>query len=111
LNADRHTNYLEWIPYEKFTDIKKIGEGGFGIVHSATWAEGPKWRWDNERMQWVGSGPRKIAFKALKHSADNQFVKFLKEVRTKSFFLLKKSLIIYVIFYYASLSVILIALV
>ncbi|CAB4381572.1 unnamed protein product [Rhizophagus irregularis] len=66
LNADSHTNYIEWIPYEKFTDIKKISEGGFGIVYSATWIEGPRWKWDDEKMQWVAYGPRKIALKTLK---------------------------------------------
>jgi hypothetical protein len=78
LSADGHTNYIEWIPYEKFMDVKKISEGGFGIVYSATWAEGPRWKWDDERMQWVASGPRKIALKTLK--CDSITKEFFKEV-------------------------------
>ncbi|PKB99189.1 kinase-like protein [Rhizophagus irregularis] len=29
--------YLEWVPFDKFTDIEKIGQGGFSEVYSATW--------------------------------------------------------------------------
>ena len=81
LNADSYMNYLEWIPYEKFKDVKKISEGRFGIVYSATWTEGPKWKWDDESDKWVASGPRKIAFKSLKRdSMIKRLNEFLKEV-------------------------------
>ncbi|KAG9300678.1 hypothetical protein G9A89_023476 [Geosiphon pyriformis] len=33
-------NYYEWIPWERLSDIKKIGEGGFGIIYKATYIEG-----------------------------------------------------------------------
>jgi hypothetical protein len=32
--------FLEWIPFENFRDINKIGEGGFGVVYRATWIQG-----------------------------------------------------------------------
>src|SRR5207253_2017435 len=82
LNADSHTNYIEWIPYEKFKDIKKVSEGGFGIVYSATWIEGPRWKWDDEKMQWVASSLRRIALKTLKcDSITKRREEFFKEVR------------------------------
>ncbi|CAB4473256.1 unnamed protein product [Rhizophagus irregularis] len=85
LNADAHTEYLEWIPFEKFENIEKIKEGGFGIVYSATWIEGPRWKWDNELMKWVASGPRKITFKTLKRDGiDERRKEFLKEVEHHS---------------------------
>ena len=28
---------FEWIPYNQFNEIKKIGKGGFVTVYSATW--------------------------------------------------------------------------
>src|ERR1043165_4547375 len=40
----RHEDYpkfLEWIPFDRFTDIKQIGEGGFTKVYTATWLDGP----------------------------------------------------------------------
>src|SRR3954452_22054608 len=30
-------NFLEWTTFDRFTDIKEIGEGGFAKVYSATW--------------------------------------------------------------------------
>src|ERR1044072_6710486 len=29
--------FLEWVPFDRFEDIKQIGEGGFAKVYSATW--------------------------------------------------------------------------
>ena len=33
-------NFLEWVPFDRFTDIKEIGEGGFAKVYSAIWIDG-----------------------------------------------------------------------
>ncbi|CAB5363440.1 unnamed protein product [Rhizophagus irregularis] len=32
---------VEWIPYNQFDNIKEIGKGGFAIVYSAIWLNGP----------------------------------------------------------------------
>jgi hypothetical protein len=32
--------FLEWIPYDNFRDICKIGEGGFGVIYRAIWIQG-----------------------------------------------------------------------
>src|SRR2546421_617910 len=32
---------VEWIPYNRFSDIKEIGRGGFATVYSAIWKDGP----------------------------------------------------------------------
>ena len=31
---------LEWVPFDRFEDIKQIGEGGFAKVYSAKWIDG-----------------------------------------------------------------------
>ena len=31
-NARKGGNFLEWVPFDRFTDIKQIGEGGFAKV-------------------------------------------------------------------------------
>ncbi|RIB24791.1 kinase-like domain-containing protein [Gigaspora rosea] len=31
---------IEWIPFDRLDNIKKIGEGGYGSVFSATWLDG-----------------------------------------------------------------------
>lgn len=33
-------DYLEWISFDNFKDVNKIGEGGFGAVYSALWMDG-----------------------------------------------------------------------
>ncbi|CAG8606638.1 10018_t:CDS:2, partial [Paraglomus occultum] len=35
LNANTPFDYMQWIPFDKFTDLKFIAEGGFGSVYSA----------------------------------------------------------------------------
>ena len=32
--------FLEWVPFNRFEDIKQIGEGGFAKVYSAKWIDG-----------------------------------------------------------------------
>ena len=39
-NRIQHKLFLEWVPYNRFTDIEPIGEGGFAKVYSATWIDG-----------------------------------------------------------------------
>src|ERR1044072_9848772 len=40
LKTKHYDNNLEWIPYDRFQDIKSIGEGGFANIFSATWLDG-----------------------------------------------------------------------
>ena len=35
-----HPLFLEWVPFDRFEDIKEIGEGGFAKVYSAKWIDG-----------------------------------------------------------------------
>src|SRR6266498_303173 len=34
-------SFLEWVPFNRFMDIKQIDEGGFAKVYAATWIDGP----------------------------------------------------------------------
>src|ERR1043165_9261111 len=40
LKTEEYVDVLEWIPYDRFQDIKPIGEGGFANIFSATWLDG-----------------------------------------------------------------------
>ena len=40
LNAKKHDNYIRWIPFDEFKNIKYLAKGGFGEVHKATWING-----------------------------------------------------------------------
>ncbi|RHZ75626.1 hypothetical protein Glove_212g247 [Diversispora epigaea] len=52
LNADNCTKVIEWIPYDRFKDVKQIGKGGFGTIHYARWIDGSIGEWDIENQQW-----------------------------------------------------------
>src|SRR2546430_5281881 len=43
---------LEWIPYNRFYDIKYIAKGGFGKVFRANWIDGYIHDWDNYNKDW-----------------------------------------------------------
>ena len=68
LNASQICDYLEWIPFEKFEMVKYIGTGGFSVVYSALWMEGPRWIWDDGAQEWTRSGPMNVALKRLDNS-------------------------------------------
>ncbi|RHZ77920.1 hypothetical protein Glove_168g174 [Diversispora epigaea] len=52
LNANKYWEVIEWMPYDKFKDVKQIGKGGFGTIHYARWIDGPIEKWDIENQQW-----------------------------------------------------------
>ncbi|CAG8848650.1 9969_t:CDS:1, partial [Racocetra persica] len=37
---NQHSFRLEWIPFNDFTDITRIGTGGFSEIYTATWTKG-----------------------------------------------------------------------
>src|SRR5579859_5165103 len=39
-NAKSSRKFLKWVPFDRFEDVKQIGEGGFAKVYSATWIDG-----------------------------------------------------------------------
>jgi hypothetical protein len=74
--------FLEWVAFDRFTDIKEIGEGGFAKVYSATWIDGEAYynkqiggSWQKREL-----GPRKVALKRL-NGSQNITDKYLNEVR------------------------------
>src|SRR3954453_10841672 len=39
-NNEYISEFLEWVTFDRFTNIKEIGEGGFAKVYSANWIDG-----------------------------------------------------------------------
>ncbi|GBB83746.1 hypothetical protein RclHR1_10410006 [Rhizophagus clarus] len=72
-------NALEWIPYNRFYDIKYIARGGFGKVYKANWIDGRIVRWDNENKNWERSGNKFVALKSLNNSSNATF-EFMNEI-------------------------------
>ncbi|RHZ73224.1 hypothetical protein Glove_232g211 [Diversispora epigaea] len=63
LNANYYLDVIEWIPYNRFKDIKQIGKGGFGTIHYARWIDGFIREWDIENKQWKRWGEEEVALK------------------------------------------------
>ena len=42
---------VEWIPYDKFKNIKYLTEGGFSKVYTASWINGSYNEWDSKKQQ------------------------------------------------------------
>ncbi|RHZ69978.1 hypothetical protein Glove_276g21 [Diversispora epigaea] len=52
LNAKSELKLIEWIPYDRFKDVKQIGKGGFGTIHYARRVDEYIRKWDIENQQW-----------------------------------------------------------
>ena len=79
---DNYPLFLEWVPFDRFEDIKQIGEGGFAKVYSATWIDGRAiydrrndGSWRKKELE-----PIKVALKRLNES-NNISNEYLNEVQ------------------------------
>ena len=78
-NATRRQEVLEWIPYEKFSDIEYLAKGGFGTVHKAEWIDGYILYWNTNVNKWNRIPNQNIVLKSLNNS-QNITTDFLQEV-------------------------------
>ncbi|RGB29549.1 kinase-like domain-containing protein [Rhizophagus diaphanus] len=84
-SARRSYDYLEFIPYENFKDIKKIGEGGFAVASLATRTNCLKghFEWDEVAKKYVRHSYKdyRIALKSFRNRP-NIAKEFLNEIKT-----------------------------
>ena len=73
---------LEWYPWELFSKIKKIGQGGYGTVFRAKWELGRIRQWDYKNNQWHRYKVNDDEYVALKTIGNSQSLSkdFLNEV-------------------------------
>src|SRR5687768_9279215 len=61
--------FLEWVPFDRFTDVKQIGEGGFAKVYIATWMDCPLHKrltkQNDEGWKKLDPEPMEVALKRL----------------------------------------------
>jgi hypothetical protein len=69
---------FEWIPYDQFDDIKEIDKGGFAIVYSAVWKDGPFF-YNPSKENYSRHSNKIVALKCL-HNSKNITNEFLNEV-------------------------------
>lgn len=72
LETNNLGNNLEWIPYEQFTNIECLAEGGFSMIYKAEWRKGDGNFWN-------------VALKNLKDS-QNISLDFLQEITNNKMF-------------------------
>src|ERR1051325_172886 len=87
VNAVRQLDILEWIPYNRLTDIKYLDKGGFSTVYKATWLDGHIKEWNYENQQWSRNDNWKVVLKSLDNSS-NLNNEFLSEVIILFFYIL-----------------------
>ena len=90
LNAKRVYHVLEWIPYNRLTNIKYLAKGGFSTVYKAIWLGSHILSWDYDNKQWnrfiydiddsVSIKGYSVVIKSLNNSS-NINEEFLNEVR------------------------------
>src|ERR1700722_2797788 len=51
LNAE-YRSILEWIPYNRLTNVKYLDKGGFSTIYKAIWLDGYIQNWDYDNQQW-----------------------------------------------------------
>ena len=73
--------FLEWTPFDRFEDIKQIGEGGFAKVYSAKWIDGLSKYNRQDDGSWKKFKPEltDVALKRL-NGSQNMSAEYLNEV-------------------------------
>ncbi|CAB4415486.1 unnamed protein product [Rhizophagus irregularis] len=82
LNANGHSELIEWIEYSNFENVEFVAHGGFGSVYKAIWKDGPIERpfWNINKSKWNRNGNKKVAIKKFRNVTSFSS-EFLNEVR------------------------------
>jgi hypothetical protein len=68
LRIDKYDDMIfEWIPYNQFDYIEKVGKGGFATVYSALWKDGPL-KYDYNKKIYIRNNYTEVALKCLDNS-------------------------------------------
>ncbi|RIB30479.1 hypothetical protein C2G38_151016 [Gigaspora rosea] len=86
LRVKAYEDAIEWIPFNRLSNIKEIGKGGFGSVYSALWLDGKRKveeinDGDNDIYKRAREPSSIVALKTLTGSKENNF-DFLREFKS-----------------------------
>ncbi|RIA83759.1 hypothetical protein C1645_833312 [Glomus cerebriforme] len=73
---------LEWMPYDKFIDIKEIGKDDASTIYSAIWTDSLL-NYDDDKMECTREFNKKVTLKYLENS-QNLIDEFLNEAKNHS---------------------------
>ncbi|RHZ85077.1 hypothetical protein Glove_71g115 [Diversispora epigaea] len=85
LNANYNYEVIEWIPYDRFKDVKQIGRGGFGTINYARWIGGPINKWDIKNQQWKRYYDFEVALKKFDNFVNFNDVLNEMEIHLKAY--------------------------
>ncbi|GBB86717.1 hypothetical protein RclHR1_01310013 [Rhizophagus clarus] len=80
LNANCDYELLEWIPYDRLSDITFLAKGGFGVIYEAIWLDGRIINWDTEKQDWKRKDTNIYQNENLKSNRKNGFWVILKSL-------------------------------
>ena len=89
-----YKNYLEYVPYDRFTDVKSLARGGFAKVFTAKWLDGKRERtWSRKDDYYIKgrSEPFTVVLKVIDNSAKVE-QSFISEVISLTLFFIMLSL-------------------
>ncbi|CAB5330031.1 unnamed protein product [Rhizophagus irregularis] len=85
-------SFLEWVPFDRFKNMKQIGEGGFAKVYSATWIDGNAKYFKQDDGNWIKEEPNsmlKTHWKLnCKQSTSLKFYGITKDPETEEFMMM-----------------------
>jgi hypothetical protein len=71
---------LEWIPYDRFYNIKYIVEDEFGQAFRANWIDGIIDRWDNFNKNWKRKDCNMFVVLKILNNSKNITLEFINKV-------------------------------
>ncbi|RHZ80420.1 hypothetical protein Glove_136g21 [Diversispora epigaea] len=77
LTATKYEEVIEWIPFDRFDNIKYLDEGGFGKVFRAAWSDRYIISWDSQDKIWKRS-QQNVCSKSLNTTNKDGFLQEIK---------------------------------
>ncbi|RHZ70795.1 hypothetical protein Glove_267g41 [Diversispora epigaea] len=90
LNANKHQEIIEWIPFGRLKKVKYLAKGGFGTVYKANWLDGfiistyeqKNWYRFGKHNVWYRNGKQNVCLKSFDNSTNKN--DFLQEANVKN---------------------------
>lgn len=65
LSSPSRFDYLEWIPFDKFKEVRFVGSGGYGNVYHAIWLDGPREKWDAKTVRYIRRSKQNVVLRSF----------------------------------------------
>jgi len=80
LEATNPSGVIEWIPYQEFSKIEFLAQGGFAKVYRAEREKGDIFIWNHEQGKWQRESNNTFVLKVLNNSSQGITKEFLQEI-------------------------------